>query len=130
MISRKRKHASDCQILKDQSVFHIGGRAFRVKIAKPWRYTSCIVHFHKHSSPTSADCIKPKTFEIGSDCSFAKTMAFRSENYGSFEYDLKNGGPLSQYVWHVTEPSMLKAVSDKHRSKFAALSPVMVTVAI
>jgi CRISPR/Cas system endoribonuclease Cas6 (RAMP superfamily) len=32
-------------------------------------------------------------------------------------------------VWHVKEPSLLKAVSVKHRSKFAALSPVMVKVA-
>jgi hypothetical protein len=32
-------------------------------------------------------------------------------------------------VWHVKEPSLLKTVSTKHGSKFAALSPVMVTVA-
>jgi hypothetical protein len=32
-------------------------------------------------------------------------------------------------VWHVKEPSLLKAVRAKHRSKFAALSPAMVTVA-
>jgi hypothetical protein len=32
-------------------------------------------------------------------------------------------------VWHVKEPSLLKAVSAKHRSKFAAPSPVMMTVA-
>jgi hypothetical protein len=32
-------------------------------------------------------------------------------------------------VWHVKESSMLKAVSAKHRSRFAALSLVMVTVA-
>jgi hypothetical protein len=56
-------------------------------------------------------------------------MAFRSENHGSFGYDLKNGGSVSQYVWHVKEPSLLKAVSAKHRSKFAALSLVMVAVA-
>ena len=54
-------------------------------------------------------------------------MAFRRENHWSFGYDLKNGGPVSQYAWHVNEPSLLKAVSAKHRSKFAALSPVMVT---
>jgi hypothetical protein len=69
-------------------------------------------------------------FKIGSDCSFAKSTAFRSENHGSFGYDLKNGGPVSQQVWHVKEPSLLKAVRAKRRSKFAALSPVMVTVAI
>jgi hypothetical protein len=32
-------------------------------------------------------------------------------------------------VWHVKEPSLLKAISVKLRSKFAALSPVMVTAA-
>jgi hypothetical protein len=30
-------------------------------------------------------------------------------------------------VWHVKEPSLRKAVSVKHGSKFEALSPVMVT---
>jgi hypothetical protein len=49
-------------------------------------------------------------------------MAFRGENRRSFGYDLKNGGPVSQQVWHIKEPSLLKAVSAKHRSKFAALS--------
>jgi hypothetical protein len=52
------------------------------------------------SSPACAGRVKPKTFKIGSDCSF------RSENHGSFGYDLKNGGPVS----HVEEPSLLKAV--------------------
>jgi hypothetical protein len=55
-------------------------------------------------------------------------MAFRSENHGSFGYDLTNGGPMSQLVWHVKENSLLKAVIAKHWSKFAALSPVWVTV--
>jgi hypothetical protein len=32
---------------------------------------------------------------VGSDCSFAKSTAFRSENHGSVGYDLKNGGPVS-----------------------------------
>jgi hypothetical protein len=32
---------------------------------------------------------KPKTFKIGSDCSFAKSTAFRSENHRSFRYDKK-----------------------------------------
>jgi hypothetical protein len=32
-------------------------------------------------------------------------------------------------VWHVKETSLLKAVSAKQRSKFAALSPAMVTFA-
>jgi hypothetical protein len=67
-------------------------------------------------------------FRIGSDCAFAKSTAFRSENYRSFGYDFDNGGPVSQKVWHVKEPSLLKAVSANRRSKFAALSPVMVTV--
>jgi hypothetical protein len=35
---------------------------------------------------------------------------------------------MLQKVWHVKEPSLLKAVSAKHRFKFAVLSPVMVTV--
>jgi hypothetical protein len=37
-----------------------------------------------------------KTFKIGSDCSFAKSTAFRSENNESFRYDLKNRGPVLQ----------------------------------
>jgi hypothetical protein len=32
------------------------------------------------SSPARADHVKFMTFEIGSDCSFAKSTAFRSEN--------------------------------------------------
>jgi hypothetical protein len=68
------------------------------------------------SSPACAGRVKPKTFKIGCDCSFAKSTTFRSENHGSFGYDLKNGGPVSQYLWHVKEPSLLKAVSAKHRS--------------
>jgi hypothetical protein len=38
----------------------------------------------------------------------------------SFGYDLKNKGPVSQQVLHVKDPSLLKAISAKHRSKFAA----------
>jgi hypothetical protein len=79
------------------------------------------------SSPARTGCVKPRTLKIGSDCSFGKSTAFRSENHGSFGYDLKDGGPVSQ--WHVKEPSLLKAVSAKHRPKFAALSPVMVKAA-
>jgi hypothetical protein len=48
------------------------------------------------SSPARASCVKPKTFKIESDCSFAKCTAFRSENHGSFGYDLINGGTVSQ----------------------------------
>jgi hypothetical protein len=81
------------------------------------------------SSPAWAGCVKPKTFKIGSDCSFAKIMAFRSENHGTFGYDLKNGGPVSQWVWHVEEPSLLKTASAKHRSKFTALPLAMVPAA-
>jgi hypothetical protein len=33
-------------------------------------------------------------------------------------------------VWHEKELSLLKAMSAKHRSKFAALSPVMVAAAV
>jgi hypothetical protein len=55
------------------------------------------------SSSAWAGRVKPKTFKIGSDCSFAKSTALK-------------------------ESSLLKAVSAKHRTKFAALSPVMVTV--
>jgi hypothetical protein len=40
--------------------------------------------------------VKPKTFRIGSDCSFVKSTAFSSENHGSFGYDLKNENPVSQ----------------------------------
>jgi hypothetical protein len=67
--------------------------------------------------------------EIGSDCSFAKSTAFTSDYYGSLGYAIKNGGSVSQQVWHIKELSLLKAVSAKHRSKFAALSPVMMATA-
>jgi hypothetical protein len=33
---------------------------------------------------------------------------------------------LSQQVWHVKESSLLKTISAKKRSKFAALPPVKV----
>ena len=64
--------------------------------------------------------------KIGSDYSFIKSSTFRSENHGSFEYDLKNRRPMSQQVWHIKEPSLLIAISAMHRSK---LSSVMVTAA-
>jgi hypothetical protein len=35
-----------------------------------------------------------------------------------------------QQVWHIKEPALLKAMSAKYGSKFAALSLVMVTAAI
>jgi hypothetical protein len=44
-------------------------------------------------------------------------------------WDRINGGPVSQQLWHVKEPSLLKTISAKHRSKFAALSPVTVAAA-
>jgi hypothetical protein len=44
------------------------------------------------SSPARAGRVKPKTFKISSDCSFAKSTAFRSKNHGPLGYDLKNGG--------------------------------------
>jgi hypothetical protein len=49
------------------------------------------------SSPARAGRVKPRAFlKIGSDCSFTKNTAFRSENHKSFGYELKNGGPVSQ----------------------------------
>jgi hypothetical protein len=48
------------------------------------------------SSPARSGRVKPKAYEIGSDCSFAKSTAVRSENHGSFGYAVKNGGPVSQ----------------------------------
>ena len=47
-------------------------------------------------SPARAGCVKHKTVKIGSDCFFARSTAFRRYNHGSFGYDLKNGGPVSQ----------------------------------
>jgi hypothetical protein len=47
-------------------------------------------------SPARAGRVKAKTFKIGSDCSFANSTAFRSENHVSFGYDLRNGGHVSQ----------------------------------
>jgi hypothetical protein len=49
-----------------------------------------------NSSPARTGRVKPEMFKIGSDCSFVKSTTFRSENHGSFGYDLKNGGPVSQ----------------------------------
>jgi hypothetical protein len=40
-------------------------------------------------SPTRAGHIKPKTFKIGSDCSFSKSIAFRSESQGLSDMTLK-----------------------------------------
>jgi hypothetical protein len=59
--------------------------------------------------------------KIHSDCSLAKSTAFRRENHESFGCDLKNGGPVLQWLWHIKETSLLKAISAKLRSKFAAL---------
>jgi hypothetical protein len=47
-------------------------------------------------SPTRAGRVKRKSFNVGSDCSFANSTTFRSENHGSFGYDLKKAGPVSQ----------------------------------
>jgi hypothetical protein len=69
-------------------------------------YTSCcsvvvVLSLRKgkvvSSSPAHTGCVKPKTFKRGTDCSFAKSTAFRSENQGSFGYDLKHGGHVSQW---------------------------------
>jgi hypothetical protein len=62
------------------------------------------------SSHARTGRVKPKTFKVGSECSFVLSTAFRSENHGSLRYG--------------KELSLLKAVSAKHRSKFIALSPV------
>jgi hypothetical protein len=48
------------------------------------------------SSPARVSRVKPKTFKIGSDCSFAKSTAIRIVNHGFFGYDLNNRGPMSQ----------------------------------
>jgi hypothetical protein len=65
------------------------------------------------ASTARAGHVKPKTiFKIGSDCSFAKSSAFRSENHGSFGYDLKN---VAVGVAHLKEPSLLKTARAKHR---------------
>jgi hypothetical protein len=45
----------------------------------------------------------------------------------SFGWDRINRDPMSQQVWHEKQPSLLKAISARHRCKFAALSPVMLT---
>jgi hypothetical protein len=37
--------------------------------------------------------------------------------------------PCRSRLWHVKEPPLLKAISAKHRSKFAALSPIIATAA-
>jgi hypothetical protein len=47
------------------------------------------------SSPARVGRVKLKTYKIGSDCSFDKSTTFKSENQGSFVYDLINGGPVS-----------------------------------
>jgi hypothetical protein len=48
---------------------------------------------------------------------------------GSLRYFLKNEGSVSQQVWYVKEHSLLKAISAKQRSTFAALYEVEVTAA-
>jgi hypothetical protein len=50
-------------------------------------------------------------------------MVIRSENDGSFGYDLKNGGSVSQKVWNVKEPSLLKTVSGKYANVGQNLQP-------
>jgi hypothetical protein len=36
---------------------------------------------------------------------------------------------MSQQVWHVKYPSLLKTITAKHRREFAALSPIMAAAA-
>ena len=50
-----------------------------------------------------------------------QTLGNRCEFDGSSEMTIINGCPVSQYVWHAKEPSLLMAMSAEHRSKFAAL---------
>jgi hypothetical protein len=47
------------------------------------------------SSHARAGRVKPKTFKICSNCSFAKSTAFRSENHGSFRWNDKNNEQYS-----------------------------------
>jgi hypothetical protein len=42
--------------------------------------------------------------------------AFWSKIHGSFGYDLKNGGPVLQQVWHVKKPSLIKAIYSAKQS--------------
>jgi hypothetical protein len=48
-----------------------------------------------------ASVLNLKDVKIRSDCFFAKSMAFRSENHKSFGYDVRNEGPTSQQVWQL-----------------------------
>jgi hypothetical protein len=57
------------------------------------------------SSPARAGRVKRKTPKIGSDCSFATSTTFRSENHESFGHDLKHG------VGVACKRTLLKAVS-------------------
>jgi hypothetical protein len=41
--------------------------------------------------------------------------------------DSINRGPMLQQVWYVKEPLLLRAISAKHGSKFAALSSTVGT---
>jgi hypothetical protein len=80
---------------------------------------------HPGGRESDARLYQTQDVKIDSDCSFAKRAASRSDNHGSFRYAIKDGGPVSRQVRHLKILSLLKAESAKHRSKFAALSPVM-----
>jgi hypothetical protein len=58
--------------------------------------------------------------KTGSDYSSSKRLRIRSKNYGSFIFDLKIAGPVSQHAFAFTRTPILKAVSAKHRFEFTA----------
>jgi hypothetical protein len=62
------------------------------------------------SSRARAGRVKPKTFKIGSEYSLAKITAFKSENHGSFGYDLKR---KSRVAVDVARKTVLTAKSRK-----------------
>jgi hypothetical protein len=64
--------------------------------------------------------------KIGSDSYFARAWHSEVRITGLPDMTLEKEVPVSQQVWHIKEPSLLKSVSVERRSKFAALSPVMV----
>jgi hypothetical protein len=56
---------------------------------------------HPGGRESDAGLYQTQDVKIGSDCSFAMSAAFRSDNHGSFGYAIKNGGPVSQQVRHL-----------------------------
>jgi hypothetical protein len=58
------------------------------------------------SSPARARARQTQAIKIGSDYSSA-----RARYYWSYWYDLKNGGPVSQQVWHIKVPSIVMVIA-------------------